>query len=60
MAYKRLGLIDACLATPPESKIDLAPWHARLEAIQAERDSRRSNMTQILLDEARQPVPRGA
>jgi collagenase-like PrtC family protease len=53
-------LIDACLATPPESKIDLAPWRARLEAIQAERDSRRSNMTQILLNEARQPVPRRA
>ncbi len=53
-------LIDACLATPPERKIDLAPWRARLEAIQAERDARRSNMTQILLDEARQPVPRRA
>ncbi len=53
-------LIDACLATSPERKIDLAPWRARLEAIQAERDARRSNMTQILLDEARQPVPRRA
>ncbi len=53
-------LIDACQAAPPETEIDLAPWRARLEAIQAERDSRRSNMTQILLHEARQPVPRRA
>jgi hypothetical protein len=32
----------------------------RLEAIQAERDSKRSNMTLVLLNEARQPVPRRA
>ena len=53
-------LIDACLATPADRTMDLAPWRARLDSIQAERDSRRSNMTQILLNEARQPVPRRA
>jgi U32 family peptidase len=49
-------LIDACDALPPERNLDLEPWRARLEAIRAERDERRTNMTLILLNEARQPV----
>jgi U32 family peptidase len=53
-------LIDACLAKPVEQPFDLAPWRARLEAIRVERDSRRGNMTLVLLNEARQPVPRTA
>jgi hypothetical protein len=39
---------------------DLKPWRLRLEAIQAERDAKRTNMTQISLNEARQPVLHGA
>lgn len=53
-------LIDAYTARRPEQAFDLGPWRARLEAIQAERDAKRTNMTQILLNEARQPVPRRA
>ena len=49
-------LIDAYLAKPVEQAFDLTPWRSRLEAIQAERDSKRSNMTLVLLNEARQPV----
>ena len=49
-------LIDAYTAKPPEAAFDLTPWRLRLEAIQAERDAKRTNMTQILLNEARQPV----
>jgi len=52
-------LIDTYVAKPAEQPFDLAPWRSRLEAIQAERDSKRSGMTLTLLNEARQPVPRG-
>lgn len=51
-------LIDAYTAKPPA--FDLNPWRSRLEAIQAERDAKRSNMTLMLLNQARQPVPRRA
>lgn len=51
-------LIDTYLAKPAEQPFDLTPWRSRLDAIQAERDSKRSNMTLLLLNEARQPVPR--
>jgi len=53
-------LIDACVSKPPDRAFDLEPWRARLEAIQAERDARRKNTTLVLLNEARQPVPRRA
>ena len=53
-------LIDAYTAKPAEQAFDLAPWRLRLEAIRSERDSRRSNMTLVLLNEARQPVPHTA
>jgi putative protease len=53
-------LIDTYLAKPAEQPFDLTPWRSRLDAIQAERDSKRSNMTSVLLNEARQPVPRRA
>ncbi|MGZ4831409.1 MAG: peptidase U32 family protein [Terriglobales bacterium] len=49
-------LIDACLARRGEQVLDLAPWRARLADIRAQRDSRRTNMTLALLNEARQPV----
>ena len=49
-------LIDACSADPAGPAVDLASWRSRLEAIQAERDAKRSNMTLVLLNEARQPV----
>ncbi|MGZ4821200.1 MAG: peptidase U32 family protein [Terriglobales bacterium] len=49
-------LIDACLARTGEQVLDLAPWRARLADIRAQRDSRRTNMTLALLNEARQPV----
>src|SRR5450756_2186470 len=52
-------LIDTYVAKPAEQPFDLTPWRSRLEAIQAERDSKRSNMTLVLLNEARQPVPHG-
>jgi putative protease len=53
-------LIDACIATPADQSLDLTPWRVRLEAIQSERDAKRSNMTLVLLNEARQPVPHRA
>jgi len=53
-------LIDTYLAKPAERPFDLTPWRSRLEAIQAERDRKRSGMTLALLNEARQPVPRRA
>ncbi len=53
-------LIDAYVAKPAEQPFDLAPWRSRLAAIRAERDARRSNMTLVLLNEARQPVRKGA
>ena len=53
-------LIDAYLTKPSEQAFDVSPWRLRLEAIQAERDSRRGNMTLVLLNEARQPVPHTA
>jgi U32 family peptidase len=49
-------LIDACLARTGEQVLDFAPWRARLADIRAQRDSRRTNMTLALLNEARQPV----
>ncbi len=49
-------LIDAYVARPAGRAFDLTPWRARLADIQAERDARRSNMTLVLLNEARQPV----
>jgi putative protease len=51
-------LIDTYVAKPAEQPFDLTPWRLRLEAIQAERDSKRSGMTLVLLNEARQPVAR--
>jgi putative protease len=53
-------LIDAYVAKLPDQAFDLSPWRSQLQAIQAERDARRSNTTQVLLNEARQPVPRRA
>jgi len=53
-------LIDACVSKPPDRAFEVEPWRAQLEAIQAERDARRSNTTLVLLNEARQPVPRRA
>jgi len=53
-------LIDTYLAKPAKQPFDLTPWRSRLEAIQAERDSKRSGMTLALLNEARQPVPHRA
>jgi putative protease len=51
------GLIDTYLAHPKEIAFDLAPWRARLHAIEAERNAARSEGTRLLLIEARQPVP---
>jgi putative protease len=53
-------LIDAYTTRSPGRAFDLTPWRARLETIQAERDARRTNTTLVLLNEARQPVPRRA
>ena len=53
-------LIDAYNGRRPEQVFDLRPWRSQLEAIQAERDAKRTNMTRILLNEARQPVPHRA
>jgi U32 family peptidase len=53
-------LIDTYVAKPAGQPFDLTSWRSRLEAIQAERDSKRRGMTLALLNEARQPVPRGA
>jgi putative protease len=50
-------LIDACLASPPDTTFDLAPWRSRLASIQLERDAARSDGTRQLLLEARQPLP---
>jgi putative protease len=54
------NLIDACVASPKDEgslPFDLSPWRSRLAAIEAERDTARSDGTQLLLAEARQPVP---
>ena len=53
-------LMDAYNAKQPEHPFDVTPWRSRLEAIQAERDAKRTSMTLTLLNEARQPVPRRA
>ncbi|MGC2322225.1 MAG: peptidase U32 family protein [Terriglobales bacterium] len=53
-------LIDAYAAKLPAQAFDLDPWRSQLQAIQAERDARRSNTTLVLLNEARLPVPRRA
>lgn len=53
-------LIDAYNAKPQQQPFDVTPWRSRLEAIQAERDTKRASMTLTLLNEARQPVPRRA
>jgi putative protease len=53
-------LIDSYSANPPEKGFDLEPWRSRLATIQAERDAKRSNMTLVLLNEARLPVPHRA
>jgi len=53
-------LIDTYFAKSAKQPFDLTPWRSRLEAIQAERDSKRSGMTLALLNEARQPVPHRA
>ena len=53
-------LIDACVASPKGAgapPFDLSPWRSLLAAIQTERDTARSDGTQLLLAEARQPVP---
>ena len=50
-------LIDTYVARPKDEPFDLAPWHARLAAIQSQRDAARGAGTRQLLDEARQPVP---
>jgi hypothetical protein len=53
-------LIDTYLASSKgagTSPFDLSPWQSRLAAIQAQRDTARSDGTRLLLIEARQPVP---
>jgi putative protease len=53
-------LIDTYLAFPKGPgalSFDLSPWQLRLAAIQAQRDTARSDGTRLLLAEARQPVP---
>lgn len=53
--YRRL--IDGYLAHPKGQAFDLAPWRATLAGIEAERNAARARTTQMLLIEARQPVP---
>ena len=53
-------LIDAYMARRTDQPFDLSAWRLRLEAVRAQRDAQRSNMTLVLLNEARQPVPRPA
>ena len=50
-------LIDAYVAFPKGESFNLSPWRSRLAAIQAERDTARTDGTRLLLAEARQPVP---
>jgi putative protease len=53
-------LIDTYLASPKDAgtpTFNLSPWQSRLAAIQAQRDTARSDGTRLLLAEARQPVP---
>src|SRR6266545_2812646 len=50
-------LIDAYLAFPKGDLFNLSPWRSRLAAVQAQRDTARSDGTRLLLIEARQPVP---
>ena len=49
-------LIDAYVAHPKDRTFDLASWGERLGAIEASRDSARSEGTRLLLIEARQPA----
>ena len=49
-------LIDSYIASPKGEPFSLLPWQSRLSAIQAERDTSRSDGTRLLLAEARQPV----
>ena len=49
-------LIDAYVAHPKDRLFDLAPWRERLGAIEASRDSARSEGTRLLLIDARQPA----
>lgn len=53
--YRRL--IDGYLAHPKGQAFDLAPWRATLAGIEAGRNAARARTTQMLLIEARQPVP---
>jgi putative protease len=53
------NLIDAYVASPKGAgtpPFNLSPWRSLLTAIQAERDTARSDGTRLLLIEARQPV----
>jgi collagenase-like PrtC family protease len=50
-------LIDAYLAKPKNQPFDLASWQATLAGIEGERNAARGQTTQLLLIEARQPVP---
>ena len=52
-------LIDSYVAHDKSKPFDLEPFRLRLEVMQAQRDQKRSAMTQILLNEARQPVQHG-
>jgi putative protease len=49
-------LIDALAAPGRSEPFDLAPWRARLDAIETARDTARGEGTRQLLVEARQPV----
>ncbi len=50
-------LIDSYLAHPKGQPFDITPWRSRLARIEADRNAARSEGTQLLLIEARQPVP---
>jgi putative protease len=50
-------LINAYLAHPKGQPFDIASWRSRLAGIEADRNAARAEGTQLLLIEARQPVP---